>query len=99
MYRSIISPLDFVYKNVFGTVNLINTAKEFGKGYLSYEKAHDDKWDNKRDDLFYHVSTDEVNASLGKEGLFTETTVYNPNSLFSASKAAIKHFVRAYGET
>jgi dTDP-glucose 4,6-dehydratase len=49
--------------------------------------------------LFYHVSTDEVYGSLGKEGLFTETTPYDPNSPYSASKAASDHFVRAYGET
>ena len=58
--RSIVSPLDFVYTNVIGTVNLLNTAKEYWKGDLSYEKAHDGSWDNQRDHLFYHVSTDEV---------------------------------------
>jgi dTDP-glucose 4,6-dehydratase len=84
--RSIVSPLDFVYTNVIGTVNLLNTAK--------YKWAAD--LDNHR---FYHVSTDEVYGSLGKEGLFTETTPYDPNSPYSASKAASDHFVRAYGET
>jgi dTDP-glucose 4,6-dehydratase len=97
--RSIVSPLDFVYTNVIGTVNLLNTAKEFWKGDLSYEAAHDGSWNNNRDHLFYHVSTDEVYGSLGKEGLFTETTAYDPNSPYSASKAASDHFVRAYGET
>ena len=97
--RSIVSPLDFVYTNVIGTVNLLNTAKEYWKDDLSYEKAHDGSWDNQRDHLFYHVSTDEVYGSLGKEGLFTETTPYDPNSPYSASKAASDHFVRAYGET
>jgi dTDP-glucose 4,6-dehydratase len=90
--RSIVSPLDFVY-------NLLNTAKEFWKADLSYENAHDGSWEKKRDHLFYHVSTDEVYGSLGKEGLFTETTAYDPNSPYSASKAASDHFVRAYGET
>jgi dTDP-glucose 4,6-dehydratase len=66
--RSIVSPLDFVYTNVIGTVNLLNTAKEFWKGDLSYENAHDGTWDKKRDHLFYHISTDEVYGSLGKEG-------------------------------
>jgi len=84
--RSIVSPLDFVYTNVIGTVNLLNTAKEFWKGDLSNH-------------LFYHVSTDEVYGSLGKEGLFKETTAYDPNSPYSASKAASDHFVRAYVET
>ena len=97
--RSIVSPLDFVYTNVIGTVNLLNTAKEYWKNDLSYEKAHDGSWDANRDHLFYHVSTDEVYGSLGKEGLFTETTPYDPNSPYSASKAASDHFVRAYGET
>ncbi len=97
--RSIVSPLDFVYTNVIGTVNLLNIAKEYWKGDLRYEKAHDGSWDNQRNHLFYHVSTDEVYGSLGKEGLFTETTPYDPNSPYSASKAASDHFVRAYGET
>ena len=97
--RSIVSPLDFVYTNVIGTVNLLNTAKDYWKNDLSYEKAHDGSWDANRDHLFYHVSTDEVYGSLGKEGLFTETTPYDPNSPYSASKAASDHFVRAYGET
>mgnify|MGYP000371173562 CR=1 FL=1 len=86
--RSIVSPLDFVYTNVIGTVNLLNTAKEYWKDDLSYDKAHDGSWDNQRDHLFYHVSTDEVYGSLGKEGLFKETTPYDPNSPYSASKAA-----------
>jgi dTDP-glucose 4,6-dehydratase len=49
--------------------------------------------------LFYHVSTDEVYGSLGATGLFEETTPYDPNSPYSASKASSDHFVRAYGET
>jgi dTDP-glucose 4,6-dehydratase len=48
---------------------------------------------------FYHISTDEVYGSLGETGLFTETTAYDPNSPYSASKASSDHFVRAYGET
>ena len=51
---------------------------------------------NKR---FYHISTDEVYGSLGETGLFEETTPYDPNSPYSASKASSDHFVRAYGET
>ena len=84
--RSIVSPLDFVYTNVIGTVNLLNVAKEFWKGNLDQH-------------LFYHVSTDEVYGALGAEGLFTETTPYHPNSPYSASKASSDHFVRAYAET
>lgn len=48
---------------------------------------------------FHHVSTDEVYGSLGKEGKFTESTAYQPNSPYSASKAASDHFVRAYHHT
>ena len=84
--RSIVSPLDFVYTNVIGTVNLLNTARK--------------KWkENYGDHLFYHISTDEVYGSLGAEGFFLETTAYDPNSPYSASKAASDHFVRAYRET
>ena len=43
--RSIVSPLDFVYTNVIGTVNLLNTAKEYWKGDLSYEKSHEGGWE------------------------------------------------------
>jgi dTDP-glucose 4,6-dehydratase len=84
--RSIISPLDFVYTNVIGTVNLLNTAKEKWTSDLSNHR-------------FYHVSTDEVYGSLGAEGLFTEETAYDPRSPYSASKASSDHFVRAYYET
>ena len=84
--RSIISPLDFVFTNVIGTVNLLNVAKDFWK-------------ENLEQHLFYHVSTDEVYGALGSEGLFTETTPYHPNSPYSASKASSDHFVRAYAET
>ncbi|TAH06007.1 MAG: dTDP-glucose 4,6-dehydratase [Sphingobacteriia bacterium] len=84
--RSIVSPLDFVYTNVIGTVNLLNTAKTKWAADLSSHR-------------FYHISTDEVYGSLGESGLFTETTAYDPNSPYSASKAASDHFVRAYRET
>lgn len=84
--RSIIDPLAFVKTNVIGTMNLLNAAKKLWSG----------NYENK---LFYHISTDEVYGSLGESGLFTETTSYDPNSPYSASKAASDHFVRAYGET
>jgi dTDP-glucose 4,6-dehydratase len=84
--RSIEDPLAFVKTNVIGTMNLLNATKNQWK----------DNFDNKR---FYHISTDEVYGSLGAEGLFTETTPYDPNSPYSASKASSDHFVRAYGET
>ncbi|MCK0144118.1 dTDP-glucose 4,6-dehydratase [Arenibacter sp. F26102] len=84
--RSITDPMAFVMTNVLGTVNLLNAAK------IIWNK-------NFRDKRFYHISTDEVYGSLGKTGLFTETTAYDPNSPYSASKASSDHFVRAYGET
>ena len=84
--RSIISPLDFVYTNVIGTVNLLNAAKKQWAG----------KFENK---LFYHVSTDEVYGALGDTGFFTEKTSYDPHSPYSASKASSDHFVRAYHDT
>ncbi|HTA61406.1 MAG TPA: dTDP-glucose 4,6-dehydratase [Bacteroidia bacterium] len=85
--RSITHPLEFVYTNVIGTVNLLNAAKEqFKKDAASFTR-------------FYHVSTDEVYGTLGDTGLFTETTAYDPHSPYSASKASSDHFVRAYHDT
>ncbi len=84
--RSITDPLAFVRTNVFGTVTLLNAAKDAWKG----------NFEGKR---FYHVSTDEVYGSLHDGGLFTETTPYDPQSPYSASKASSDHFVRAYGNT
>jgi dTDP-glucose 4,6-dehydratase len=84
--RSILSPLDFVYTNVIGTVNLLNVAKKH------WEKNYSGK-------LFYHVSTDEVYGALGESGFFTEMTAYDPHSPYSASKASSDHFVRAYHDT
>jgi dTDP-glucose 4,6-dehydratase len=62
----------------------------------AFKNLWKDNWTNK---LFYHVSTDEVYGTLGNDGLFLETTPYDPNSPYSASKASSDHFVRAYGET
>jgi len=84
--RSIEDPMAFIQTNVLGTVNLLNIAKEAWKGDFEGK-------------LFYHVSTDEVYGSLGKTGLFTETTSYDPRSPYSSSKASSDHFVRAYGNT
>lgn len=84
--RSITNPMDFVMTNVVGTVNLLNAAKDCWKG-------------NMEGKLFYHVSTDEVYGSLHDGGFFLETTPYDPQSPYSASKAASDHFVRAYHNT
>jgi dTDP-glucose 4,6-dehydratase len=84
--RSITGPDEFVFTNIVGTVNLLNAALKTWKNSFG-EK------------LFYHISTDEVYGSLGKEGLFTEETAYDPKSPYSASKASSDHMVRAYNHT
>ncbi len=84
--RSITNPNDFIETNVLGTANLLNAFREI----------HENNFEGK---LFYHVSTDEVYGSLGKTGLFTETTSYDPQSPYASSKAASDHIVRAYGNT
>ena len=84
--RSIKDPIAFVQTNVIGTLNLLNAAKSIWKADYTSK-------------LFYHISTDEVYGSLGEHGLFTETTSYDPNSPYAASKASSDHFVRAFGET
>lgn len=83
--RSILDPLAFVRTNVLGTVTLLNAARQ--------------AWKGRQDVRFYHVSTDEVYGSLEPGAYFTETTPYDPQSPYSASKAASDHFVRAYGNT
>ncbi len=82
--RSIEGPMEFVMTNVVGTVHLLQKAKE--------------NWSD-GNHVFHHVSTDEVYGSLGEEGLFQETTPYDPRSPYSASKASSDHFVRAYFHT
>jgi len=91
--RSILSPLDFVYTNVVGTVNLLNAAK---KQWTLRQGQEDKPYERKR---FHHVSTDEVYGALGDTGFFTEQTSYDPHSPYSASKASSDHFVRAYYDT
>ncbi len=84
--RSILDPFSFARTNVFGTLSLLQAAKEF--------------WGNELDDkLFYHVSTDEVYGSLGKTGHFNELSKYDPHSPYSASKASSDHFVRSFSDT
>ena len=84
--RSITDPLSFARTNVMGTLNLLQVAKEYWKN-------------NYLDKLFYHISTDEVYGALGDDGLFTETSKYDPHSPYSASKASSDHFVRSYKDT
>ena len=84
--RSITNPMEFIFTNVVGTVNLLNAAKTIWK----------DNYEGKR---FYHISTDEVYGALGDTGSFKETTPYSPHSPYSAAKASSDHFVRAYHDT
>jgi len=83
--RSIDNPMGFIQTNIVGTVNLLNAVRS--------------QWTDFEGKLFYHVSTDEVYGSLGKTGLFKETTAYDPRSPYSASKASSDHLVRAYFHT
>ena len=83
--RSILDPLSFVKTNVLGTTTLLNAGRKH--------------WKNIKGKLFYQISTDEVYGSLGKEGLFTEETCYDPRSPYSASKASADHLVMAYYHT
>ena len=83
--RSIADPMAFIHTNIVGTVNLLNTCRS--------------SWKDMNGKLFYHISTDEVYGSLGKEGLFSEDTAYDPRSPYSASKASSDHLVRAYYHT
>jgi len=84
--RSIANPMEFIYTNILGTVNLLNASR------AQWQENYEGK-------LFYHISTDEVYGSLGDAGLFEETTAYDPKSPYSASKAGSDHLVRAYAHT
>ena len=81
--RSIVKPDAFIQTNIVGTFNLLESARSRQKQMVR----------------FHHISTDEVYGSLGREGYFTETTPYQPNSPYSASKASSDHLVRAYHKT
>jgi dTDP-glucose 4,6-dehydratase len=84
--NSIKNPFTFAQTNIQGTLNLLEAARQH--------------WgNNKKQQRFYHISTDEVFGSLGSDGYFTETTAYDPRSPYSASKAASDHLVRAYFHT
>lgn len=85
--RSIESGQDFIDTNVVGTFTLLEAARTY------YAKA------NKPGFRFLHVSTDEVYGSLGEDGLFSETTAYDPSSPYSASKAAADHLASAWQRT
>ena len=88
--RSIDGPGAFIETNITGTYRLLEAARAY---WLELEG------EARADFRFHHISTDEVFGSLGPEGLFTETTPYQPRSPYSASKAASDHLVRAWAET
>ncbi|HEY8381973.1 MAG TPA: dTDP-glucose 4,6-dehydratase [Microvirga sp.] len=88
--RSIDGPGEFVQTNVVGTFALLQAALAYWRGLTG----------ERRDAFrFHHISTDEVFGSLGDEGFFHEEYPYQPNSPYSASKAASDHFVRAWHHT
>jgi len=83
--RSIFGPGEFIQTNIIGTFNLLECVREV--------------WRDRQDVLFHHVSTDEVYGSLDDQGYFYESTPYDPQSPYSASKAASDHLVKAYHHT
>ncbi len=88
--RSITGAQDFIATNIVGSFALLEAARAYWSGLASPEREAF---------RFLHVSTDEVYGSLGPEGLFTETTPYDPSSPYSASKAASDHLAKAWGRT
>ena len=89
--RSIHGPAEFVQTNIVGTFNLLECARAYWNGLDESNKAGF---------RFHHVSTDEVYGSLSaSDPAFTETHPYEPNSPYSASKAASDHLVRAWFHT
>jgi dTDP-glucose 4,6-dehydratase len=88
--RSIDGPATFIETNIVGTYNMLECAREYWNT-LSEE--------GKTAFRFHHISTDEVYGSLGDEGLFEETTAYDPRSPYSASKASSDHLVKAWFHT
>ncbi len=88
--RSINSAGEFVQTNIVGTYTLLESARTFWTGLPATAKS---------EFRFLHVSTDEVYGSLGAEGLFSESTPYDPSSPYSASKAAADHLAKAWQRT
>ena len=83
--NSIENSLEFARTNILGTINLLELSRK--------------NWANKKNNLFYHISTDEVFGTLGESGIFNENSKYDPHSPYSASKASADHFVRAFYDT
>lgn len=83
--RSISGPAEFIETNIIGTFNLLEACRQ--------------KWEDKTNKLYLHISTDEVYGSLGDTGSFNEKTSYDPRSPYSASKASSDLLVSAYFHT
>ena len=83
--NSIENALEFARTNILGTINLLELSRK--------------NWANKKNNIFYHISTDEVFGTLGESGIFNENSNYDPHSPYSASKASADHFVRAFYDT
>jgi dTDP-glucose 4,6-dehydratase len=110
--RSIDGPGEFIQTNILGTYVLLQTALAYWRGLVDKETG-DRRQETASSTLspetcslppsstfrFLHVSTDEVYGSLGEQGLFTETTPYDPHSPYSASKASSDHLARAWRDT
>lgn len=88
--RSITGAADFIRTNIVGTFELLEAARSY---WFALPSAQKDAF------RFLHVSTDEVYGSLGKDGLFHESTPYDPRSPYSASKASSDHLVSAWRHT
>lgn len=88
--RSITGAADFVQTNVIGTFTLLEGARAYWNNLLEPQRSAF---------RFLHVSTDEVYGSLGEDGLFEETTPYDPSSPYSASKASSDHMAKAWERT
>ncbi len=88
--RSIDGPADFVSTNLVGTYAMLEAARDYWSGLGQGRQAAF---------RFVHVSTDEVFGALGPDGVFTETSRYDPSSPYSASKAGADHLARAWQRT
>jgi dTDP-glucose 4,6-dehydratase len=88
--RSITGSRSFIETNILGTYTMLEAARRY---YLSAANGANDRF------RFLHVSTDEVYGSLGREGLFSESTPYDPSSPYSASKASADHLAIAWHRT
>jgi dTDP-glucose 4,6-dehydratase len=83
--NSLENALEFAKTNILGTINLLELCRK--------------NWNKKENNIFYHISTDEVFGTLDEFGVFSENSKYDPHSPYSASKASADHFVRAFYDT